>query len=140
MILHKLELLFLSNLYEAIEALCRERDITVTEMCRRLDVPRSTLSELKSGRSKSLGAKHLTKIAELFEVSVDYLLGAEKENAPAKMAGADNELLEMLEDIRRRPDLKVLFSLSKKATPEEIQKSIKIIKTICGDDDGGSYS
>ena len=126
----------MSTLYERIDALCKERDMSVTEMCRQLNVPRTTLSELKSGRSKTLGIKHLTKIAEFFGVTVDYLVTGEKDKASAK-AEADDEVSEMLEEIRRRPDLRVLFSLSKNATPEDIRKAIKIIKAICGDDNGG---
>ena len=66
------------NLYERIEALCKERGINVTEMCRETGITRAKLSDLKMKRTKSLSAQTLTKIAGYFSVSVDYLLG-EKE-------------------------------------------------------------
>ena len=66
------------NLYERIEALCKERGINVTEMCRQTEITRAKLSDLKMKRTKSLSAQTLAKIAGYFGVSVDYLLGEEK--------------------------------------------------------------
>lgn len=126
----------MSELYNRIEALCKKAGLTVTEMCRQAGVSRGNLTDLKMGRQSGLSAKNLDKIASFFGVSVSYLLGTEKDKASAK-AEADDEVSEMLEEIRRRPDLRVLFSLSKNATPEDIRKAIKIIKAICGDDNGG---
>ena len=78
MTFHKLGLLFLLPLYDKIQSLCDTHRMTITELCRRLDIPRSVLSELKSGRTKSINTKYLTRIAEFFSVSVDYLIGNEK--------------------------------------------------------------
>ena len=66
------------NLYERIEALCKDHGINVTQMCRETELTRAKLSDLKMGRTKSLSASTLTKIAAYFGVSVDYLLGEEK--------------------------------------------------------------
>ena len=71
------------NLYENIYALCKERDITPGGLCGEIGVRRSVLSDLKSGRKKSLDTTTLVKIATYFNVSVDYLLnGPETEKAP----------------------------------------------------------
>ncbi len=70
------------NLYENINALCNERNITPGGLCSKLGFRRSVLSDLKSGRKKSLDTTTLVKIASYFGVSVDYLLGTEKEKAP----------------------------------------------------------
>lgn len=63
------------ELYARIEELCRENGINITEMCRQTNLTRAKLSDLKMGRSKSLSAQTLSKIAGFFGVSVDYLLG-----------------------------------------------------------------
>ncbi len=65
------------NLYARIEGLCKEEGITITEMCRQTEITRAKLSDLKMGRSRSLAAPTLSKIAGYFGVSVDYLLGEE---------------------------------------------------------------
>ena len=71
------------NLYENIYALCKERDITPGGLCGEIGVRRSVLSDLKSGRKKSLDTTTLVKIATYFNVSVDYLLnGPETKKAP----------------------------------------------------------
>lgn len=62
----------------------------------------------------------------------------ETENAPAPEQSEDDELESILEEARRNPDLRTLFSLSSKATPEEIKKYIQMIKLMCGDDNGSS--
>ena len=66
------------NLYENIDALCRDQHITPGGLCGELGFRRSVLSDLKSGRKKSLDTSTLVKIADYFGVSVDYLLGKEK--------------------------------------------------------------
>ncbi len=67
------------NMYSMIEELCKERSITVTEMCRELKINRSSLSELKQGRAKSLSADKIIRIADFFSVSPAYLTGDSKE-------------------------------------------------------------
>ena len=65
----------MADMYSKIEQLCKENNTNITAMCRLLDISRSTLSELKAGRTKTLSAEYTTKIASYFHVSVDYLLG-----------------------------------------------------------------
>ncbi|MCU6702430.1 helix-turn-helix domain-containing protein [Muriventricola aceti] len=73
------------NLYENIYALCKERGITPGGLCGELGFRRSVLSDLKNGRKKSLDTTTLMKIAEYFNVSVDYLLtGEETKKAPTQ--------------------------------------------------------
>lgn len=65
----------MDDLYKRIEHLCRLRGENLTQMCRSAHVPRSTLSDYKSGRIKSLSADKLARIAAHLEVSMDTLLG-----------------------------------------------------------------
>jgi len=71
------------NLCENIYALCNEQKITPGALCGELGFRRSVLSDLKNGRKKSLDTTTLMKIAEYFNVPVDYLLtGKETKKAP----------------------------------------------------------
>ncbi len=77
----------MADMYSKIEQLCKENNTNITAMCRLLDISRSTLSELKAGRTKTLSAEYTTKIASYFHVSVDYLLGkSQQRNTPAVSA------------------------------------------------------
>ena len=62
--------------YDLIEELCLKNKITVTKLCKDCAIPRSTLSDYKKGRIKSLSADTLCKIADYFDVSVDFLCGS----------------------------------------------------------------
>jgi len=68
----------MSDLYNKIQALCRDRGINVTVMCRECGASRGALGDLKAGKKNSLSAETLRKISEYFSVSIDYLLGGAK--------------------------------------------------------------
>lgn len=64
-----------SRMYALIDRLCRERGTNVTVMCKDLNITRSVLSELKSGRTRQLSSDYTARIAAYFGVTVEYLLG-----------------------------------------------------------------
>lgn len=98
----------MSDLYSNIHALCEKEGIKDGTLCGNIGIRRSFLSELKAGRTKSLSAENLSKIANYFDVSVDYLLtGEQKENPPqpqnkfdADMEWVKQRLMAMPEDKR----------------------------------------
>lgn len=62
--------------YDLIEELCQKKGITVTTLCRECKIPRSTLTDYKKGRIKSLSTDTVCKIADYFDVTVGYICGA----------------------------------------------------------------
>lgn len=75
------------DMYNRINQLCKENHTNITALCRILNISRSTLSELKSGRTKTLSAEYASKISQYFHVTVDYLLGkTDQKNIPAESA------------------------------------------------------
>ena len=76
----------MDNMYTIIEGLCKSRGITVAFLAREIGISKSTLSELKSGRTASLSAKNMEKVSEYFGIPSDYLLGKEeqKEKSPRR--------------------------------------------------------
>ena len=90
----------MSDLYSNIHALCEKEGIKDGTLCANIGIRRSFLSELKAGRTKSLSAEVLSKIAAYFNVSVDYLLtGEQKENAPQQ---PQSEVDTAVERIRKK--------------------------------------
>lgn len=90
----------MSDLYSNIHALCEKEGIKDGTLCANIGIRRSFLSELKSGRTKSLSAEVLSKIAAYFNVSVDYLLnGEQKENPPQQ---PQSEVDAAVERIRKK--------------------------------------
>lgn len=93
--------------YNRIEELCRKKSVNVTAMCRDCGISRAILTDFKMGRIKSLSAATLSKIAEYFGVSVDYLYGghtvrADEESLKAALFGGDTEVTdEMWNEVKR---------------------------------------
>lgn len=83
---HKKGCEFMSELYNRIENLCSQKNITVTAMCRESGASRASLSDLKVGRKQSLSADTLSKISSFFGVSIDYLLGAPQDGVDISRA------------------------------------------------------
>lgn len=82
----------------------------------------------------------LIQLGEIFGVSTDYLLGrtddaglgsniqiTDENNRPIVL---DDDALELIDSLRSRPEMKMLFSVSKKATAEDIIKAVKIIEAL----------
>lgn len=64
-------------IYDLIEELCESKNINITTLCRECNIPRSSLTDYKKGRIKSLSTDTLCKIADYFDVSVGFLCGGE---------------------------------------------------------------
>ena len=58
-----------------ITQLREERDWKKTELARRLGISRSQVSRIESGETGTLSSDILIRLAEVFDVSTDYLLG-----------------------------------------------------------------
>ena len=69
-------------MYKIFEALLAERGVTAYQVAKATGISTGSLSDWKNGRS-SPKVEKLKKIADYFGVSVDYLLGNEKQKTPA---------------------------------------------------------
>ena len=107
-------------LYDKIAALCNQRGISITTMCKDSGASRAAISDLKMGRSKTLSSATLTKIAAYFGVSVDYLLGQEESSATNTNNGAGFHVgdtfadgLVTISDVEQQNDgsIKVTYSI-----------------------------
>ena len=110
----------MSELYNLIESLCKEKGTNITVMCKAAKISRAPLTELKMGRSKTLSSATLSKIAAYFGVSVDYLLGN-------KEKPADQEVDEL---IKNDPLAGQLFAAYGKVKEEFSQAEIDDITMI----------
>lgn len=118
------------DLYNRIEELCKTKGVNITVMCKESGANRGTLTDLKMGRRKFLSYESLKKIADYFGVSIEYLAGEEKK--PEE----DDELLEYLEYLKNRPEMRMLFSTLKGANKEDVERAVRIIEAMRGDANG----
>lgn len=115
----------MSDLYNRIHGLCEELQISDAEACKAVQMPRSTLSNLKNGHAKKLGDEKLNSFSLFFtkslgrRITVEYLLGEAEENqtvndlaAGVQLAMYDGQQYEQVpEDIKQ---LSAAFALAKK--------------------------
>ena len=73
-------------MYEIFEQLLKQRGIKPYRVYKDTGVPQSTLSDWKT-TGKAPGIEHLKKIADYFNVTIDYLLGNVKKERPAPDRG-----------------------------------------------------
>lgn len=95
----------MSNLYENIKELCDEKGVKPGKMCTEASVSKGLITDLKMGRKKTVHVETAQKIADYFGVTVDRVLGAEKETAAPKDDGlnyTDSELLQAYHDADHR--------------------------------------
>lgn len=118
----------MSKLYERLSALCQEKGITGGKMCADIAYSKSLMTDLKSGKKKSVSAEVAAKLANYFDVSVDYLLGKTDQRRP--LINNDPELTELLETLKNRSEMRMLFKVSKTATKEEVEQAVKIIEAL----------
>lgn len=69
----------MGTLYEKIISLCEEKGIKGGKMCTDIGMSKGILTDLKMGRQSGISTANAQKIANYFNVSVDYLLGEEEE-------------------------------------------------------------
>ncbi len=103
-------------MYDKIQELCDERNIKPAELSRETGVPKSTLTDLKQGRTKTLSAQNLSKIAVFFGVSADYFY-----------IDADSTDEKQNELFKKR---KLLFDISSRATEDQLDLFIDTLQTI----------
>ena len=105
--------------WENYLSLCARSGKSANAVAKELSIASGTVSEWKKGRVPQNAT--LRKIADYFGISVEKLLGNVSE---------DDELNEYLEELRTRPELKMLFSLAKNATKQDIEQAVAIIEAL----------
>lgn len=109
----------MNEMYKRIEALCVDRGISVTKMCKDAKVSRAPLTELKMNRTQKLSVENLEKIAAFFGVSMSYFLGAEIKKAPSE-DGVSEKDVRLIEWFRSLPPEKQRAILTAQDAPEGI--------------------
>ena len=120
---------------------CARLNVTPAKVAREIGVSGAAVSKWKNGSKPS--DVTLAKLAEYFGVTVDDLM-AEAENEQTKKApdvdtSEDEELSELLEELKNNPGKRLLFSKTKSATKEDIEKIIAMVDILTGGKDNGGY-
>lgn len=79
------------TIYSSIQELCEKSGIKPGKMCNDIGISRSILTDLKTGRKKSINTDTAQKIADYFGVSVDRVLGTEQKEEPSAQMSEEQE-------------------------------------------------
>lgn len=80
----------MGSLYEHIEQLGKDGGYkNMTVLCKAAGVPRTTMSELNSGRSKDLSKPNAQKFADLLGLPLDCIYGIEQKQKPPTLTKKD---------------------------------------------------
>ena len=99
--------------------------MTQFELSKRLGTGSATVTDWMKLRSMPR-SNMLKKLTEIFSCQMSDLLSP-AEDRPGQI---DNELTEYLEMLRTRPECRMLFSLTKDATKEDVEKAVAIITAL----------
>ena len=122
--------------YERFLDLCNEKGIKPSRVAVETGFNKGSISVWKkkyeNGEDTQPTSEILSKIADYFCVTIDYLLG----KTDNSLTDEDKEIKEYLEFLKYRPEGKMLFSVAKGCTKEEIEQAVKIIDALrkTGDD------
>ncbi len=112
---------------EMLKFLRKQRGYSQEQIARKLGVTQGTVSNWENGTAEP-SAKKLTALAEIYCVSVDTLMG----HAVGDQEAVDTDTMQLREQLRRRPEMKVLFDAAGKATPEQINAVVAMLEVMGG--------
>lgn len=94
------------TIYEKIQKLLKEKEISYNELARIMDVPSSSIQSYCSGRSKKIPFDFIEKLSEVLHVSIEYWL-------------SDNDVQDPHPIVTPRPDKKLLQEIEETAVSDK---------------------
>lgn len=115
-------------MYEIFSKLLHEFGVTAYKVSKETGISQTTFSNWKSGRSIPK-TDALQKIADYFNVSLDYLTTGEEKEGGEKYY-INDETAEVAQKIFENKELRVLFDAAKDATPEDLETTYAMLMAL----------
>jgi len=103
-----------------------ELRLTLEEVANIVGVTKSTVLKWESGQIANMKRDKIKLLANALQTTPAYILGYETSNQTNK----DKELADYLEELRTRPEMRMMFSLTKNATKADVEKAVRIIEAL----------
>lgn len=117
------------TIYERIKEMRENLGLSQQELAERVGYKTaSAVNKIELGL-RDLNQSKIIAFAAALNVSPGYLMG-DVEISP------DDELTEYLEELRTRSEMRMLFSVAKGATKEDVEKVVEMFKIIKGEYNG----
>ena len=112
---------------DVLRSLRIKSGLSQEELGQKLGLAKSTISMYENG-TREPALETLEAIADIFNVDMNTLTDSKTS------LELNNELQEYLEELKNRPEMRMLFSLTKGATKEDVEKAVKIIEALQNND------
>lgn len=108
--------------WDKFVAACNNKEVSPTAVVTALHISLGSITKWKKGSKPN--DTTIAKIADYFGVSPEYFSESGREANP------NDELYEYLEELKNRPEMRMLFSLAKGATKEDVEQAVAIIEAL----------
>ena len=105
----------------------KEIGMTMDDLATKVGVAKSTIQRYEAGKIEKIKLPVIESIANALGVNPSWIIGKSEEKLPAD---DDQELAEMLEVLKNRPECRMLFQLARNATKEDVEKAVRIIEAL----------
>ena len=100
-----------------------ERGFTQAELAKKLNISRSTIGMYETG-SREPDYETLEKIADFFNVDIDYLMGRKDRS----VYYLNPETAQIAQEVFDNPDLRILFDAARDVSPDNIKLAAEMLK------------
>ena len=109
--------------------------LTQKELAEKIGVKFAAIHKYETGIVVNLKRETIAALASALNVSPSWLMCMDDEpkkesQQPDLLVNGDPELTEIMEAARDDPNIRMLFSVTKGATPDDIRRAIQIIKAL----------
>ncbi len=115
------------DLYDRVRALCDKRGVSFRKVEREVGIGHGSINRWHNQMPK---ASTLQKVADYFGVTPAYLLGSEESYSHEYYV--DPDVAEIAQELKDRPELKILFDASKNVKKEDIEFVVTLINKMNG--------
>lgn len=110
-------------------------DLSAEELAPLVGLSAATIYRYENGDIKKVNTNKLKLFAQALQTTEAYLMGWVESPTQALDEDKDDEIWELREELRRNPDMRMLFSASKGAKKEHIQAAAAMLNALKGNDD-----
>ena len=115
----------MGNFANIFKQLRIERGYTQESIAKALNISRSAVGMYESGK-RTPDSEDLEKLADFFNVDIDYLLGRSKQSTYYINPETAKKAQELFDD----PNLRVLFDAAKDASPEDLKTTYDMLMAL----------
>ena len=112
---------------QRIKELRKEAGLTQEELGEKLGLQKSAIAKYESGRVENIKRSTIQAMADLFGVKPSYILGFDEEDVDNPGYYLDPEAAEIAQEVYDRPELKMLFDASRKASAEDLSLVVEML-------------